>query len=250
MQLQTFFKEHPVAALAFSGGTDSAYLLAEAMKAGCRVHPYFVKGPFQPTFELQDAQRLCAQLGVELTVLTVDPLADKEVVANGPRRCYYCKKSIFGALAAAARADGFTELWDGTNASDDAADRPGMKALEELQVRSPLRLCGLTKPQVRARSKELGLFTWQKPAYACLATRIPTGTPIARETLRRVEAAEGALFALGFTDFRVRVMGSLGRLQLPAAQFDAAARRHSEITGALTPWFDGVLLDLIPRREE
>lgn len=250
MELQAFFKEHPAAALAFSGGTDSAYLLAEAVKAGCRVRPYFVKGPFQPAFELQDAQRLCAQLGVELTVLAADPLADKEVVANGPRRCYYCKKGIFGALLAAARADGFAELWDGTNASDDAADRPGMEALEELQVLNPLRLCGITKPQVRARSKELGLFTWQKPAYACLATRIPTGTPIEPEALRRVEAAEGALFALGLTDFRVRVMGNLARLQLPAAQFAAAARQHGEITGALAPWFDGVLLDLAPRGEE
>ena len=250
MKLQEFFEEHPAAAIAFSGGADSAYLLAEALRAGCRVRPYFVKGPFQPAFELEDARRLCAQLGAELTVLAADPLADPEVVANGPRRCYYCKKAIFGALLAAARADGFAELWDGTNASDDAQDRPGMKALEELQVLSPLRLCGAPKTQVRARSRELGLFTWEKPAYACLATRIPTGTAITAGALERVEAAEGALFALGFTDFRVRVLGELARLQLPAAQFGEAAEKRGTITRALNPWFSGVLLDLTPRREE
>lgn len=125
-----------------------------------------------------------------------------------------------------------------------------MKALEELQVLSPLRLCGVPKTQVRARSRELGLFTWEKPAYACLATRIPTGTAITAGALERVEAAEGALFALGFTDFRVRVLGELARLQLPAAQLAAAAEKHGAITRALNPWFSGVLLDLTPRREE
>lgn len=250
MELQAFLKDRPAAALAFSGGADSAYLLAEAVQAGCRVRPYFVKGPFQPAFELEDARRLCTQLGVELTVLAADPLVRQRVVANGPLRCYHCKKSLFSALLAAARADGFSELWDGTNASDDAADRPGMRALQELRVLSPLRLCGVTKAQVRARSKELGLFTWQKPAYACLATRIPTGTAITREALQRVEAAEGALFRMGFTDFRVRVLGDLARLQLPAAQFETAVQKHEQITRELQTWFSDVLLDLVPRREE
>ena len=125
-----------------------------------------------------------------------------------------------------------------------------MRALAELGVKSPLRLCGLTKADVRRKSRELGLFTAQKPAYACLATRVPTGTPLEAETLRRVEAAEGALMAMGFSNLRVRVLGRLGRLQLPAGRLEEAARRHKEITGALAPWFDGVLLDLAPRKEE
>ena len=116
--------------------------------------------------------------------------------------------------------------------------------------RSPLRECGLTKAAVRRQSQEAGLFTWEKPAYACLATRVPTGTPLEAETLRRVEAAEGALMAMGFSDLRVRVLGRLGRLQLPAGQLEEAACRHKDITGALAPWFDGVLLDLSPRKEE
>ena len=249
MKLEEFLRGKS-AALAFSGGADSALLLAAAVKAGCRVQPYFVASAFQPAFEGEDAKRLCAQLGVELRVLEARPLEDERVRQNGPLRCYYCKKMIFSTLVAAAAADGFLEVWDGTNASDDAADRPGMRALAELGVQSPLRLCGLTKAEVRRKSRELGLFTAQKPAYACLATRVPTGTALDGDTLRRVERAEGALMDMGFSDLRVRVLGRLGRLQLPAGQLEEAARRHGEITGALAPWFDGVLLDLAPRKEE
>lgn len=249
MELTEFLRGKS-AALAFSGGVDSAFLLAAAVKAGCRVQPYFVQSVFQPAFERRDAGRLCEQLGVELRVIEVDPLEDAQVRENGPRRCYYCKRLLFSALAEAAAADGFSELWDGTNASDDAADRPGMRALAELGVQSPLRLCGLTKADVRRMSRQWGLFTARKPAYACLATRLPTGAPLDAETLKRVEQAESALMALGFCDLRLRVLGRLGRLQLPAGRLEEAARRHREITGAVAPWFDGVLLDLAPRKEE
>ena len=112
-----------------------------------------------------------------MTVVEADILAVPEAAANGPQRCYHCKTALFSQLRQAAREDGYTVLLDGTNASDDAGDRPGMRALRELEVRSPLRECGLTKEEVRRRSREAGLFTWDKPAYACLATRIPTGTP-------------------------------------------------------------------------
>lgn len=248
--LSRFFQEGSRAALAFSGGCDSAYLLALAVRAGCDVRPYFVKGDFQPEFELEDARRLCKELGVELTVLHAQPLTDEQVVQNGPRRCYYCKKMIFSALVEAAEKDGCTRLWDGTNASDAEGDRPGMKALRELQVQSPLRICGLTKAQVREGSRRMGLFTWNKPAYACLATRIPTGTALKKEDLVRVENAEQILFDMGFSNLRLRLMGSLGRLQLPASQMERAAACHKEITERLRPWVSGVLLDLEPRAEE
>ena len=250
MTLQEFFAAAPKAAVAFSGGTDSAFVLWAARQYGCQVRAYYAKSVFQPAFEWEDARRLAQSLGVELTVVPVDILAVAGAAANGPRRCYHCKRALFTALRGAAAADGYPLLLDGTNASDDAADRPGMRALAELGVKSPLRLCGLTKADVRRKSRELGLFTAQKPAYACLATRVPTGTPLEAETLRRVEAAEGALMAMGFSNLRVRVLGRLGRLQLPAGQLEEAARRHKEITGALAPWFDGVLLDLAPRKEE
>lgn len=247
MELRDFFQECPKVALGFSGGVDSAYLLYAALDHGAQVRPYFIKTAFQPQFELEDARRLCAQLGVELTVLELDVLQIPGVAENPPDRCYHCKRALFGRLRQQAQADGYTVLIDGTNASDDAGDRPGMRALGELSVRSPLRECGITKAQVRALSKEAGLFTWDKPAYACLATRVPTGEAIAPETLRKVEAAEEALFSLGYSDLRVRVFHGAARLQLPGQQLEQAAKEREAISQALSPWFDTVLLDLKER---
>ena len=247
MELRDFFQECPKVALGFSGGVDSAYLLYAALDHGAQVRPYFIKTAFQPQFELEDARRLCAQLWVELTVVELDVLQIPGVAENPPDRCYHCKRALFGRLRQQAQADGYTVLIDGTNASDDAGDRPGMRALGELSVRSPLRECGITKAQVRALSKEAGLFTWDKPAYACLATRVPTGEAITPETLRKVEAAEEALFSLGYSDLRVRVFHGAARLQLPGQQLEQAAKEREAILQALAPWFDMVLLDLKER---
>ena len=243
MTLQEFFTEHPKAALGFSGGVDSSYLLWVAVNAGADIAPYYIQTAFQPAFELEDARRLCEQIGVKLNVIQLDALADPRVAANPANRCYYCKVGLFGALRARAKADGYDLLLDGTNASDDAGDRPGMKALREMEVRSPLRECGLTKAMIRQESRKAGLFTWDKPAYACLATRGPTGRTITPELLRRVEGAETALFALGFTDFRVRLYDDAARLQLPEGQLAKAVEQRQAIRQALAPWFDVVLLD-------
>lgn len=243
MTLQKFFTEHPKAALGFSGGVDSSYLLWAAVNAGADIAPYYIQTAFQPAFELEDAKRLCAQIGVKLNVIQLDALADPRVAANPANRCYYCKVGLFGALRARAKADGYDLLLDGTNASDDAGDRPGMKALREMEVRSPLRECGLTKAMIRQESRKAGLFTWDKPAYACLATRVPTGRTITPELLRRVEGAETALFDLGFTDFRVRLYDDAARLQLPEGQLAKAVEQRQAIRQALAPWFDIVLLD-------
>ena len=210
MDLKYFFQENPKVALAFSSGVDSAYLLYAAMENGAQVRAYYVKSVFQPQFELADARRLAAELGADMRELKAEVL-DPAIAANPADRCYYCKKKIFAAIAETAAADGFPVLMDGTNASDNAGDRPGMRALAELSVRSPLRECGLTKDEIRRRSKEAGLFTWDKPAYACLATRIPTGTEITRERLCRTEAAESYLAEIGLTDFRVRMIAADNR---------------------------------------
>ncbi len=244
MTLQEFFTEHPKAALGFSGGVDSSYLLYAGIKAGADIRPYFIKTAFQPEFELEDAKRLCAQLGAELYIIELDALANPDVVKNPPNRCYYCKTGLFGTLQQRAKADGYTVLLDGTNASDDAGDRPGMKALTEMSVLSPLRLCGLSKAQIRELSREAGLFTWDKPAYACLATRVPTGEAITEALLARVEGAEQVLFSLGFTDFRVRVFYDAARVQLKPAQMQQALSRRSEILENMKPYFEVVLLDL------
>ena len=247
MTLQAFFQANPRAALAFSGGVDSAYLLWAGRHWGCDLTAYYVRTAFQPEFEYEDARRLAEEVGVPLRVVEADILSVPLAAANGPDRCYHCKRALFALLWEAARRDGHTLLLDGTNASDDAGDRPGLRALRELEVRSPLRECGLTKAEIRAQSKKAGLFTWNKPAYACLATRIPTGTAITAGDLERVEAAEGALFALGFTDFRVRLLSGAARIQLPAGQWDRASEQREAIRKALGPRFDAVLLDLETR---
>ena len=244
MTLEQFFQENPRCALGFSGGVDSAYLLYAGVKAGADIRPYFIKTAFQPAFELADAQKLAEGLGVEVTVLELDALADPRVAANPADRCYYCKQNLFRTLKDRAIADGYPVLLDGTNASDEAGDRPGMRALAELSVRSPLRECGLTKAEIRARSREAGLFTWDKPAYACLATRVPAGEAITADLLARVEGAEDALFRLGHTDFRGRVFHSAARLQLPRGQMERAVREAEELRQALKPYFTPILLDL------
>lgn len=240
MTLSEFFNVHPKAAIAFSGGVDSAYLLHAAKAAGCDVKPYFIKTPFQPKFELEDAKKLAP----ELEILEFDVLQMENIAKNCEKRCYFCKKSLLILLKNRANADGYDALWDGTNASDQVDDRPGMRALEELDVLSPLRLCNLNKNDIRNLSREAGLFTWNKPAYACLATRIPTGTAIDRETLKKVEAAEDALRRLGYTDFRVRLFHGAARVQLPFDQLPTTKEDYARIQKALSPWFETVLLDL------
>ena len=254
--LEHFFKENPKVALGFSGGVDSSYLLYAGLQSGANIQAYYVNTAFQPQWELEDARQLARHVGAQLTVIAMDVLANENVIANPANRCYYCKVDIFTTLQRQALADGFTLVIDGTNASDDASDRPGMKALTELSVRSPLREAGITKEDIRRLSKEAGLFTWDKPAYACLATRIPTGQTITADLLHRIEKSEDALFGLGFTDFRVRVMGGaakeakeeamgeVAKLQFPENQMKEVLNKKDEIIKTIKPYFHAVLLDL------
>ncbi len=247
MDLSEYFAQTPSAAIAFSGGVDSAYLLYAAMRSGVRVRAYYVKSVFQPRFELEDAEKLAGHLQADMKVINVDVLSSQSIAANPPDRCYHCKRIIFETIAKAAGEDGFTVLLDGTNASDEEGDRPGMRALRELSVQSPLRMCGLTKAQIRHLSREAGLFTWDKPAYACLATRIPAGESITAQKLSATEAAENYLFGLGFTDFRVRMAGSTARLQFPDSQMSRVLERREEILKELKKYYTAVLLDLETR---
>ncbi len=185
---------------------DSAYLLYAAAEAGCDVKAYYISTVLQPQFELDDVKKFAYLTQAPITIEKINVLMDADVVKNSIDRCYYCKKAIFTRLWELARADGFDMLCDGTNATDDASERAGMRALAELGVRSPLRECGLSKKEVRRLSCEAGLFTHDKPSYACLATRFPTGTEITEDLLTKVEQAEYALHKLGFSDFRIRYM--------------------------------------------
>lgn len=257
--LQEFFHAHPVLALAFSGGTDSAYLLYAAKTCGCKLHAYYASSPFQPAFELEDAKRLAERLNVPMTVLPLNVLDNETIRKNPKDRCYYCKNAIFSHILKTAAKDGYSEIIDGTNASDDAGDRPGMRALKELQVLSPLRLCGITKKALREYSRNAGLFTWNKPAYACLATRIPTGTEIDLSILKHIEYAEQTLAAMGFEDFRVRVLlqsapGCLpenrtwaAKLQITEEQLPLLMEKRPLILKKLNDHFSDILLDLTAR---
>ena len=227
--LRQFFREHPRVALAFSGGTDSAYLLYAATACGCEVRAYYARSAFQPAFERADARRLAEQLSAELREIPLDVLAVEAVRRNPADRCYHCKRAIFSALLREARADGFDVVIDGTNASDDAGDRPGMRALRELRVLSPLRLCGIPKAEVRALSRQAGLFTWDKPAYACLATRVPAGVEI---TDPRYDKIFSLLDERGM--FAVTHAGpdpvSPGRVFAPPEGILTVLRRHPALT--------------------
>ena len=246
-KLQAWFAAHPRFVLAFSGGCDSAYLFYAATVCGADFAACYVKSAFQPEFELEDAQRLARELGWEIDIIELDVLEDEKVRANPKDRCYFCKQRIFSAICDHARALDYDLVIDGTNASDDASDRPGMRALRELRVESPLRSCGVSKAEVRALSKEAGLFSWNKPAYACLATRIPADTPIDAGTLNKVERAEAALAKLGFSDFRARIAGGGVRLELTEKDMAHLMERRAEVCTVLEKDFAGIALDLRPR---
>ena len=251
MDLKEFFTQHRRVAIAFSRGVDSVYLLWVAKLFAQEVRAYYVKSAFQPSFEYEDALRFSKEYDIPLHVIKVDILADSTVTSNPSNRCYYCKRVIFSKIFEEAQKDGFNIVLDGTNASDDVNDRPGVKALQELKVLSPLRECGLTKTQIRKLSKEAGLFTWNKASYACLATRIPSGTSITQEDLEITEKAEAFLSQLGFTNFRVRMMNKkLAKVELCENQLKLFLENHEKINSELKKYYSKVLLDLEMRNEQ
>lgn len=202
-------------AVAFSGGMDSTLLLRAAREAlGERAAAVTVRSRFVPASELKDAAAFCAAEGVRHVVLDVDTLAIPGVVDNSPERCYSCKRALFTQIAAAARQLGLQWVAEGSNVDDLGDYRPGLRAVRELGVRSPLLEAGLGKNEIRGISYELSLPTWDKPAMACLATRFVTGQPITEAGLARVEAAEDWLRMQGFRQLRVRDHGELARVEL------------------------------------
>lgn len=197
--LEVFLSREPRFAVAFSGGCDSSLLLAAAKLAGNEVQAYLVKTAFQPAFELEDAQRVASALGVSLTVIEADVLAEDGICANPPDRCRRCKAFIFHAIRKAAAADGFTVLVDGTNATDDPERRPGFAALDEAGVVSPLRRAGMTKANVRTVLAQLegsfglepGTLMSAKPSFPCLAVYVPEGERIDGASLKAAARTRG-----------------------------------------------------------
>ncbi len=205
------------AAVAFSGGVDSSFLLRAALDAlgAERVLAVTAAGRVFPRREGEDAAALCRALGVRQAVVPFDNLAVEGFAANPANRCYLCKRALLGKLIEVARAAGFETVVEGSNADDEGDYRPGMRAVAELGALSPLRAAGLEKAEIRTLSRALGLPTWDKPSCACLASRIAYGEAITAEKLARVERAERRLAELGFRQLRVRVHGNLARVELP-----------------------------------
>jgi uncharacterized protein len=215
-QLIKYLADLGDAVIAFSGGVDSTFLLKAAHDAlGDKVLAVTVRSPYIPEWEITEARDFTAKLGVEHLIIEV-PVTD-EIINNPENRCYLCKRFIFEKLRMIATGKGFKNLADGTNSDDSADARPGMKALKELNVLSPLKENGFTKPDIRRYSRIMGLPTWEKPAYACLLTRIPYNTPVENDLLRRIEKAEKFLIDLGIKAVRVRVHGDLARIEIESS---------------------------------
>jgi uncharacterized protein len=205
--------------VAFSGGVDSTFLLAAAIDCLGRDNVLAVTGlsPSVPGAERDEAAALAGRLGARHAWIDTGELERPEYVANTTERCYYCKTDLFERLNALAHVEGCAWVLDGANLDDLGDVRPGREAARLQGVRSPLVEAGLSKTDIRALSRRMALPTWEKPAMACLASRIPHGTPVTIERLGQVEAAESALRDLGFRQVRVRHHEAIARIELPSA---------------------------------
>lgn len=221
-------------AVAFSGGVDSAFLVYAAHEAlGEKLLAITVTTQSYPRHEAADAARILQNYGVKHAQIELNQLAIPGFYENGAQRCYYCKYALFGVIKAEAAKHGITAVADGANTDDENDYRPGMRATAELGILSPLRSAGFSKQDIREASKELGIFTWNKPSYACLASRIPYGEEITAEKLAMVERAEQALLDMGFKEMRVRCHGKLARIEVAENDFTNAAARRKEIAAAV-----------------
>jgi len=214
-RLQNILKEMRHVLVAFSGGTDSTFLLKVAADVlGNQVLAVTANSEIQPQHEFEEAKAFVQKLGVAHLVIRTNEMQDETFLQNPPDRCYHCKKSIFSAMKQIALEKGIPFIVDGTNADDIQDYRPGLRALNELNIRSPLRKAQLTKSEIRQLSKEMNLPTWDRPALACLASRIPYGTRITPEKLARIDKSESYLRDIGFTQIRVRDHDTIARIEV------------------------------------
>ena len=224
VRLEEYLRELGGCLVAYSGGVDSSFLLAVARRVlGDRAAAATVRTLFLDRGEVDDARRRALALGARHEIVDIDLEDFPEVLANPPDRCYHCKKQVFSALRRCADGQGLPFLLDATHADDLHERRPGVRALRELGVVSPLAAAGLGKADIRALSAELGIAGADRPSSPCLATRVPYGIPITPERLRRISGAEHMLRALGFAGIRVRDYGDLARIELQPADLERAA---------------------------
>lgn len=249
-RLKALLRETGGAVVAFSGGVDSAFVLAVAREVlGDRAVALTAHSASVPLAEREDARRIAASLGARH--LEVESLegADPKYRANGIDRCFYCKGELYRLCGEAMRAQGLPHAVDGFNADDRLDHRPGHEAALRAGVRSPLAEAGLNKAEVRAWSQAYGLSTWDKPQMACLASRLPYGTEVTPERLGQVERAEAAIRALGLRNIRVRWHGDIGRIEIAADEMEAAFARRQDLADAVKrAGFKLAALDLEPFR--
>ena len=217
-------------AVAFSGGVDSTFLLKAARQAlGGNLLAITAKSPLFPANELMETKSFCRKEGIRHIVLDFDPFAIDGFVSNPPDRCYHCKKNLFTAFLEICSKEGFPSLAEGSNMDDLGDYRPGMKAVSELGILSPLKEAELKKEEIRLLSEMLGLKSGRKASFACLASRFEYGQTIDRERLAMVEKGEDYLRRLGFWQFRVRLHGRLARIEVPAEDFDRVFAHREDI---------------------
>jgi uncharacterized protein len=222
-------------AVAFSGGVDSSFVLALAAQVlgAENVLAIMAVGPVFPRRDRTGGESLTVELGVELVQIEGPDLSETPFTTNPPDRCYHCKQSLLGRLVQFAAERGFEAVATGANADDAADFRPGSRAEQELGVVRPLLTAGLTKADIRAASRAMGLATWDQPAIACLATRIPYGQAVTQERIARIASAEEALNEMGFDGCRVRDHETVARVELPADDMPVALELREAIVGAL-----------------
>ena len=247
-ELKKYLLELQSVAVAFSGGVDSAFLLKVAhdvLKENAVA--ITVDADFFPKREYDESIEFCNKEGIRQYFCLIDVLETEAFKTNPPNRCYFCKKNLFSEIRALAFEKGISYITEGSNMDDDKDYRPGMKAVKELGILSPLKKVGLLKKEIRFLSKELGLPTWDKPSYACLASRFVYGDEITKEKLLMVEKSEQLLYELGFRQFRVRVHGSMARIEILPQEFDKLMEEtvRQKITDAFKEYgFSYVSLDL------
>lgn len=250
-KLNDILKQYGKVAVAFSGGTDSTLLASVALQVlgHENVLLIFADSVFTPQAERDFALKWAAKHNFSFVVADFDPLSLEDVAVNDPERCYHCKKAIFGKALNIAQSHGFDILCDGTNLDDFGDYRPGLKACDELGIKHPLSDAGMNKSDVRELSCKMGNQNWNRPASACLASRVPTGRSLEAEYLKRIDAAEDVLREYGFTGVRARLAGTAIRIELPSEQIPTAAAMHLELTDQiLALGFTGVWLDLLGYR--
>ena len=246
-RLKEIVKELGDALVAYSGGVDSTLLLRTCVDVlgPERVLAFIAASETYPEREVETACGMAKSFGVEYEVVRTREMEDADFLANTKDRCYHCKLHLFDDALQMAQRRGFTNVIEGSNVDDQGDYRPGRRAIAEKKIRSPLLEAGLTKKEIRALSKELGLPTFNKPSLACLASRIPYGTKINERILRMVERSEEFLTSLGIGQVRVRYHGGMARVEVEEDDFDTVLEHRDEIVDALRDFgFIYVTLDL------